>query len=133
VPIGLVAVATALALAGCAASVGLRQDGTYVLPANELGMDCPRLRNGILAKLDTLKSLPAAAKTERENAAPTAVAAFGRLFGSNGGIAAFDTYERERAHVRALQGALIDKGCPPLDVERELVAIDAAMSAARNP
>jgi len=131
-PIGL-AVAAALALAGCAASIGLREDGSYALTTNELDMDCPRLRNSILGRLDILKSLPAAARAERENAAPTAAAAFGRLFGGNGGIAAFATYERERAHVRALHRALIDKGCPPLNVERELVAIDAAMTAARNP
>jgi hypothetical protein len=130
-PIGL-AVAAALALAGCAASVGLREDGTYALTSNELDMDCSRLRNSILGRLDILKSLPAAAKAERENAAPTAAAAFGRLFGGNGGVAAFATYERERAHVRALHRALIDKGCPPLDVERELVTLDAAISAARN-
>jgi hypothetical protein len=132
VPIGL-AVATALALAGCAASVGLLEDGTYVLTTNELDMDCARLRNSILGRLDILKSLPAAAKAERENAAPTAAAAFGRLFGSNGGSAAVANYQRERAHVRALHRALIDKGCPPLDVERELVKLDAAISAARNP
>jgi hypothetical protein len=130
---GLLAVATALVLAGCAASIGLREDGSYVLTTNELAMDCQRLSNGIWGRLEILKSLPAAAKTERENAAPTAVAAFGRLFGSNGGIAALETYEHERAHVRALHRALIDKGCPPLDVERELAAIDAAMSKARNP
>jgi hypothetical protein len=112
--------------------VGLRNDGTYVLATNELDLDCSRLRNNILGRLEVLKSLPAAAKTERENAAPTAVAAFGRLFG-NGGIAALETYDRERAHVRALHRALIDKGCPPFDVEHELVTIDAAMAAARNP
>ena len=131
-PIGL-AVATALALAGCAASVGLRDDGTYVLTTNEQDMDCGRLRNSILGRLDVLRSLPAAARAERDNAAPTAAAAFGRLFGSNGGIAAVTTYERERAHVRAVHRALLDKGCPPLDVERELVALDAAISAARKP
>jgi hypothetical protein len=131
--LGLLAVLTALAVAGCTASMGLRQDGSYVLAANEEGMDCQRLSNSIWGRLDILKSLPAKAKTERENAAPTAVAAFGRWFGSNGGIAAVETYERERAHVRALHRALIDKGCPPLNVERELAAIDAAMAAARNP
>ena len=131
-PVGL-AVAAALALAGCAASIGLREDGSYALTTNELDMDCPRLRNSILGRLDILKSLPAAVKVERENAAPTAAAAFGRLFGGNGGIAAFATYERERAHVRALHRTLIDKGCPPLDVERELVTLDAAISAASNP
>jgi len=131
-PVGL-AVAAALALAGCAASIGLREDGSYALTTNELDMDCPRLRNSILGRLDILKSLPAAVKVERENAAPTAAAAFGRLFGSNGGIAAVTTYERERAHVRAVHRALLDKGCPPLDVEREIVTLDAAISAARNP
>jgi hypothetical protein len=133
VPIGLLAIVAALAVTGCSTTVGLRQDGSYVLEANELSMDCPRLSKIIWGRLDALKSLPQAVKAERENAAPTAVAAFGRLFGSNGGLAALETYERERAHLRALHRILIDKGCPPLDLERELAALDAAIAAARNP
>ena len=125
--------AVALAIGGCAASVGLQKDGTYALEGSEQTMDCQRLSNGVWGRLQVLKSLPDAAKTERQNAAPTAVAAFGRLFGANKGLTALADYDRERAHVRSLHRILMDKGCPPIDVEHELAATDAAIAEFRKP
>jgi hypothetical protein len=125
--------AAALALAGCTTSLGLQQDGTYILESGEAGMDCQRLSNGISAALQVLKSLPDAARFERAQAAPTAVAAFGRLFGSDGGLVAIAKYDRERAHALALHRVSMDKGCSPFDIERELAAADAAMSEFRKP
>ena len=97
-------------------------------------MDCPRLSNSIWGRLQVLKSLPAKAKAEREAAAPTAMQAFGRWFGgSTKGLASLAEYDRERAHVRSLHRTLIGKGCPPLDIERELAATDADISEYRKP
>jgi len=119
--------------AGCAsASIGLQKDGTYNLESSEQAMDCNRLSNSVWGRLQVLKALPAKARAEREAAAPTAVQAFSRWFGSsNKGLASLEEYDRERAHIRSLHGALIGKGCPPLDIERELAATDAEISQYR--
>ena len=119
--------------AGCAsASIGLQKDGTYTLDSSEQTMDCQRLSNNIWGRLQVLKSLPAKAKAEREAAAPTAVQAVGRWFGgSTKGLASLEEYDRERAHVRSLHRTFIGKGCPPLDIESELAATDAAIAEYR--
>lgn len=119
--------------AGCSASIGLQKDGSYNLESTEQTMDCSRLSNSIWGRLQVLKSLPAKARTEREAAAPTALQAFGRWFGgSNKGLAALEEYDRERAHVRSLHRTLIGKGCPPLDIERELAETDAQIAEYRR-
>jgi hypothetical protein len=127
------AILVCAAAAGCAsASIGLQKDGTYNLESSEQAMDCTRLSNGIWGRLQVLKALPAKAKAEREAVAPTAVQAFSRWFGgSNNGLASLEEYDRERAHIRSLHGVLIAKGCPPLDIERELAATDAEISQYR--
>ena len=119
--------------AGCStASIGLQKDGTYNLDSSEQTLDCQRLSNNIWGRLQLLKSLPAKAKAEREAAAPTAVQAFGRWFGgSTKGLASLEEYDRERAHARSLHRTLIGKGCPPLDIERELAATDAEIAQYR--
>ena len=127
------AILACVAAAGCAsASIGLQKDGTYNLETSEQAMDCTRLSNGIWGRLQVLKAIPAKAKAEREAAAPTAVQAFSRWFGgSNKGLASLEEYDRERAHIRSLHGVLIAKGCPPLDIERELAGTDAEISQYR--
>ena len=114
------------------ASIGLQKDGTYNLESSEQTMDCNRLSNSIWGRLQVLKALPAKAKAEREAAAPTALQAVGRWFGgSTKGLASLEEYDRERAHVRSLHRTLIGKGCPPLDIERELAATDADIAQYR--
>jgi hypothetical protein len=122
-----------VAAAGCtSASIGLQKDGTYNLESSEQTMDCARLSNSIWGRLQVLKALPAKAKTERDATAPTAVQAFSRWFGgSNKGLASLEEYDRERAHIRSLHRVLIGKGCPPVDIERELAATDAEISQYR--
>jgi hypothetical protein len=119
--------------AGCAnASIGLQKDGTYTLDSSEQTLDCGRLSNNIWGRLQVLKSLPDKAKVEREAAAPTAVQAVGSWFGgSTKGLASLEEYDRERAHVRSLHRTFIGKGCPPLDIESELAATDAAIAEYR--
>jgi len=122
----------ALASAGCSASVGLQKDGTYILERTEETMDCPRLANGIWGRLQVLRSLPDKAKAERAAAAPTALEAVGRMFGGASKVLpSLKEYDRERAHVRSLHRVLLDRGCPPLDIERELAATDAAIAEYR--
>jgi len=125
--------AAALAAAGCSSAVGLQKDGTYVLDRSEQSMDCQRISNSIWGRVQVLKSLPAKARAERDAAAPTAVLAWGRLFGgSSRGLKSLEEYDRERAHVRALHRAMLDKGCPPIDIERELAIADAAIAEYRK-
>ena len=119
--------------AGCStASIGLQKDGTYNLESGEQTLDCQRLSNNIWGRLQVLKALPAKANAERAAAAPTAVQALGRWFGgSTKGLASLEEYDRERAHARSLHRTLIGKGCPPLDIERELAATDAEIAEYR--
>jgi hypothetical protein len=130
--LAIVLLACALA-GGCAsATLGLQKDGSYNLDASEETMDCTRLSNSIWGRLQVLKALPAKAKMERDSVAPTAAQAVGRWFGSSTkGLATLAEYDRERAHVRSLHRILIGKGCPPLDIERELAATDEAIAQYR--
>jgi hypothetical protein len=122
-----------LGAAGCASKVGLQSDGTYILDRGEQGMDCQRLSNNIWGRLQILKGLPDKIKAEREAVAPTAFQALGRIFGSSTqGLVNLKEYDRERAHVRSLHRQLIDKGCAPVDVEREVAATDEAIAPYRK-
>jgi hypothetical protein len=118
---------------GCSsATVGLQKDGTYILDSSELALDCQRLSNSLWGRMQVLKSLPGRAAAEREATAPTAVQAVGRWFGgSSKGLASLAEYDRERAHARSLHEALLKKGCPPIDIEGELAATDAAIAPYR--
>lgn len=120
-------------LGGCAtAAVGLQTDGRYVLERSEQSADCQALYKNIWGRIQILKGLPAKAKTERETAPPTASSLFGRLFGGpNRGLAAVAEYDRERAHVQALQRAMVDKKCIAVDIEGELAEVTAEMARIR--
>jgi hypothetical protein len=124
--------AVTVGVAACSSSVGLQKDGTYGLDGAEKAMDCQRIANSIWGRLQVLQALPERAKAEKAAAAPTAALAFGRLFGANKGLVALSDYDRERAHARSLHKASTDKGCPPIDVERELAATDAAIAEYRK-
>ena len=124
--------ALALGSVGCSTSAGLQKDGTYILERTEESLDCHRLANSIWGRLQVLKSLPDKAKAERAAVAPTAFEAVGRMFGGASKVLpSLKEYDRERAHVRSLHRILMDKGCPPLDIERELAATDAAIAEHR--
>jgi len=128
----LLACVAALGVAACSTKVGLQKDGTYALDGGEKTMDCQRLANSIWGRLQILKALPDRARAEKAAAAPTAALAFGRLFGANKGLVALAEYDRERAHARSLHRVSTGKGCPPLDIERELAASDAAIAEFRK-
>jgi hypothetical protein len=112
----LVAIATASACAS--PDVGYQEDGHYVLEPRELAMDCNQLSKDLLSRLQT------------GNEPPTLALAWGRWFGAdNKGLAHLDEYERARAHMKALHGWMVTKGCrPAFDVDRELAPIDAEIA-----
>ena len=123
-----------LCAGGCAGSpVGFQKDGSYLLETDERAMDCQRIQNSIWGRLQVMKALPDKIRTERAKEPPTAALAFGRLFGGKSkGLQTLEEYDREHAHVRALHRASLDRGCPPIDVERELAASDAAIAEFRK-
>jgi hypothetical protein len=123
-----------ICLASCAgARVGFQSDGSYVLERSERDADCNRLYKSIWGRIEVLKGLPARAKVEQESAAPTASSLFGRLFGGpNKGLAAVEEYNRERAHVVALQRAMVEKKCVDVDLAGELASADADMARLRQ-
>ena len=122
-----------LLAAGCAAKVGLQSDGSYILDHGELGLDCQRMSNNIWGRLQVLKSMPDKIRAERAAAAPTAFQAIGRMFGtSSQGLQNLKEYDRERAHVRSLHRQLIERGCAPVDVEREIAGTDVLVAEFRK-
>jgi hypothetical protein len=93
-------------------------------------MDCKQLNEDLWARVQALKDLPWYAEWEKGNEPPTLALAWGRWFGAdNKGLAHLDEYERERAHMKALHGWMVTKGCrPAFDVDRELAPIDAEIA-----
>lgn len=123
----------ALAAAGCATAVGLQKDGSYILERGEQNMDCQRLSNSVWGRLQVIKALPTKARAEWEATAPTAAVAWGKLFGGSSKVLpSLQEYDKERAHVRALHRIMLDKGCPPVDIERELAIADSAIAEYRK-
>jgi hypothetical protein len=121
------------ACAGASLSVGLQSDGRYVLERSEQTLDCDRLYKTIWGRIQLMKTLPERAKAEMAQTPQTALSAFGRIFGGqNKGLSTIDEYDREAAHVDALHRAMLDKGCPRIDLERELADAEFAMSQLRN-
>ena len=119
---------------GCASTkIGLQGDGSYGLETGEQGMDCQRLSNSIWGRLQVLKAMPDRVKSERAAVASNFVQVVGRMFGgSSKGLDTLKEYDRERAHLRALHRLMLDKGCMPIDIERELAVTDAAIAPYRN-
>jgi len=128
--------ASCLALLSSCASIplGLQKDGTYILEANEQSLDCDRLYKAIWGRVQNMKTLPAKAKAELEQAPPTAFLAVGRIFGGQTkGLATIAEYDRESAHVGALHRTMTEKRCPNrLDLEQELGETESAMSQLRQ-
>ena len=124
-----------LLLASCASvPLGLQKDGTYVLEANEQSLDCDRLYKAIWGRVENMKTMPAKAKAELDQAPPTAFLAIGRIFGGqNKGLATNAEYDRESAHEGAKHRTMKEKRCPNrLDLERELGETESAMSQLRQ-
>jgi hypothetical protein len=122
-------------LSSCASMpLGLQKDGTYILEASEQSLDCDRLYKALWGRVQTMKTMPAKAKAELDQAPPTAFLALGRIFGGqNKGLATIAEYDRESAHVGALHRAMTQKNCPTrLDLERELGETESAMSQLRQ-
>ena len=129
-----VLLAGVVALAGCAGSlVGLQSDGTYKLETAELSTNCDAMHKNFNTRIDILKALPEKAKAERETAPTTAWSMVGRwMSSSNKGLNAVNDYDRERAHASAVQRAMREKQCQPVDLERELAEADAEMRKIRT-
>ena len=123
-----------LMLSGCAGvSIGLQQDGSYILESSERSLDCDRLSKIMWGRIQVMKKLPERAKSEMATMPPTAVLAIGRIFGGqNKGLATMDEYDREAAHVGALHRTMLEKGCARIDLERELADTERAMAELRR-
>jgi hypothetical protein len=118
---------------GCASvSVGLQSDGRYILERSEQSADCQGLHRNIWGRMQVIKSLPAKARAEQQSTPTTTSSLFGRWFGGPGkGLASIQQYDRERAHVSALQLTMLEKKCISVEVETELATADAEMAQIR--
>jgi len=132
--IGFAGLAIPLLSSCSSVSLGLQNDGTYLLENNEKSLDCDRLYKAIWGRVQNMKTMPARAKVEQEQLPPTAFLAIGRIFGGqNKGLATIDEYDRESAHVGALHRTMVEKRCPNrLDLERELGETESVMSELRQ-
>lgn len=130
----LVLLLAAAHVSGCASvGVGFQSDGRYVLERSEQTADCQALHKNIWGRIQILKDLPAKARAEQETAPPTASSLFGRWFGGpHKGLAAVQQYDRERAHVSALQGTMVEKKCIAVELDSELAEVDANMARIRS-
>jgi hypothetical protein len=112
---------------------GFQSDGSYILESSEQKADCSGLYKNIWGHIEVIKGLPARARLEQEAAPPTASSFFGRLFGGpDKGLASVAEYNRERAHVAALQRTMVEKKCLEVDVAGELAQSDAEMARLRQ-
>jgi hypothetical protein len=119
-------------LGGCVGALGLQSDGTYLLEQSEEKASCETLQKTLWGHIQIIKDLPAKAKAEQAAPPPTASSLFGRWFSSGKGLKAVDDYERERAHAYALQRAMRQKKCPPVNVDQEIAQAAAEMARIRQ-
>jgi hypothetical protein len=124
----------AMPLAGCmGGTLGLQTDGSYLLESDEQQGSCDSLAKSLWGRIQLIKTLPASAKTEQAAPPPTASSAIGRwLGGSHKGLKAVEDYDRELAHAHALQRTMRSKGCPSIDVDREIAQAAAEMARIRE-
>jgi hypothetical protein len=131
--IGIVLLAGAHQLSGCMSSLGLQTDGTYLLERHEQQASCDALYKNIWGRIEILKGLPTKAMAEQAAPPPTASLLFGRWFGGPAkGLKAVKEYDRERAHVYALERLMREKKCVAVNVDRELTEINAEMAKIRG-
>ena len=129
----IVLLATAPQLVGCMSSLGLQSDGTYVLDRYEQTASCDALYKDLWGRIQLLKGLPSKAMAEQAAPPPTASLLFGRWFGGAAkGLKAVEEYDRERAHVYAVERLMREKKCVAVDVDRELAEINAEMARIRR-
>jgi hypothetical protein len=134
VRMGLAVALCSLPLSGCgSAAIGLQKDGTYILENSEKSLECDRLYKAIWGHIQIMKKLPERAKAEMQTTPTTAFSAIGRIFGvQNKGLSAIDEYDREAAHVDALNRAMVEKGCARIQLERELADTEYAIAQLRG-
>jgi len=131
--IGIVLLAGVHQLIGCMSSLGLQPDGNYFLERHEAQASCDALYKNIWGRIQILKGLPAKAMAEQAAPPPTASLLFGRWFGGPGkGLKVVREYDRERAHVYALQRLMREKKCVAVDVDLELAEVNAEMANIRR-
>jgi hypothetical protein len=122
-----------LPLAGCAGSLGLQSDGTYLLEQHEEHATCDTLYKSLWGRIQLIKGLPAKAMAEQRAPPPTASSLLGRwLGGSHNGLKAVEEYDRERAHAYALQRAMREKKCVNVDVDLETAEASVEMARIRQ-
>jgi hypothetical protein len=121
-------------LAGCMSSLGLQQDGTYLLERHEHEASCDALYKDLWGRIQLIKSLPAKAMAEQAAPPPTAFSLFGRwgFGGAGNGLKAVEEYDRERAHAYALERVMREKKCVNVDLELEIGEAAGEMARIRR-
>jgi len=135
------AVAAAVALSGCATAidlaglphVGAQPDGTYVLAPEEKSLACRDLGRALTLQIDRAKSLAKAVPDEAKRGPKNVKALIGQMSGwPNGGLKSLGDYDKTKARAAALNGEMVRKGCPPVDLDAELKEADALVAIGRG-
>jgi hypothetical protein len=120
-------------LTGCMGALGLQSDGTYLLERSEEQATCDSLYKSLSGRIQLIKELPAKAKAEQAAPPPTAFSLLGRWLDSGSkGLKAVEDFDRERAHAYALQRAMRQNKCVPVDVDLEIAPAAAEMARIRE-
>jgi hypothetical protein len=116
----IVSLLLVLAVAGCAGDLSGPDQlaSRSKLDEKEMAADCKKLTELAEHRLREMAPLPAQAKLQRESAPPTVTSFFTRAFSNpRDSMPAYQTFRREKAHIEALNGALVAKGCKPVPVD----------------
>lgn len=100
---------------------GPQPDGSYVLTAEEKATGCRLLTERANKLAASLATLPDAVTAEQNTTPNTVKGVLWRTFGSPGdGLRSADQLQQNYGQVVAINETLVEKGCPPVDIEGPL-------------
>lgn len=110
---------------------GYQSDGSYVLLTSEQELDCRAASDEIELGLADMAKAKAGIDKERTQPPTTMVAVYGRMFGGpDGGLKNAAQYRKAETRIRALDRAMLAKGCPPFPLEERVAAISVTPTQA---
>lgn len=115
------------------AHTGLQKDGSYVVAGEEKELGCRGVTNLVTREITLIQRLPDRAASEKDAVPTTVAGVFGWMSGdSASAIPSLSEYERGRKRAEALNAVLVEKNCPPVDINAALNESDVITSAIRQ-
>lgn len=112
---------------------GLQNDGRYVVSADEKNLGCRGVTSLVTREIDQMQKLPDRAAKEKDAVPNTVAGVFSWMSGdTKAAIPSLTEYEKGRKRAEALNAVLIEKKCPPVDINAALNESDVITSAIRT-